>query len=129
MSDLFLIFNHQATSLQEADARRSLGATRIIDLPRDLKALWRQIPAELDGITEYLEPVMDWLGKHAKKGKYVLVQGDFGACFIMVDFAFKKGLIPVYSTSQREALDEYAEDGTIKTVHHFKHRIFRRYGV
>ena len=61
MPDLFLIFNHEITPLQEEDARRSLGFTRIIDLPPDLKILWRQIPPDLPEIFFYLEPVMEWL--------------------------------------------------------------------
>ena len=108
---LFLLLNHTFTGTQETDARQSLGVTRIVDLPGDLKALWRQIPAELSRIAEYLEPVMDWLGKHAGKGDYVLVQGDFGACYLLVNFAFKEGLTPVYSTTHREASDEQDGDG------------------
>jgi hypothetical protein len=45
----------------------------------------------------------------------------------MVNFAFEIGLIPVYSTTAREAVEEY-DDGTIKLVHHFRHQIFRKYG-
>jgi len=129
MSDLFLIFNHEITSLQEEDARENLGVTRIIDLPPDLKKLWSQVPPDLPEIFSYLEPVMEWLAGHAKQNDFVLIQGDFGACFIMVNFAFKRDLVPVYSTTRREAVEEYGEGGTIKMVHRFKHRKFRRYGV
>ena len=76
---LFLLFNHKITDEQAADARRSLGVEQIIDLPPDLKALWRQIPAELAELAEYLKPVTEWLGERTRKGDYVLVQGDFGS--------------------------------------------------
>ena len=129
MTTLFLIFNHEVTSLQEDDARKNLGVARIIDLPPDLKALWRQIPPDLPEIFSYLEPVMEWLAGHAQQDDFALIQGDFGACFIMVNFAFKKGLIPVYSTTRRDAAEEYDEDGTIRMTHRVQHHIFRKYEV
>ena len=86
---LYLLFNHELTQRQERDAERTLGADRIIDLPPDLKEKWRQVPPALPRIKDYLRPVMEWLGARAEKGDYVLIQGDFGACFIMVNFALE----------------------------------------
>ncbi|MBW1800291.1 MAG: hypothetical protein JRJ85_06125 [Deltaproteobacteria bacterium] len=126
---LFLLFNHRITTAQEADARKSLGVERIVDLPRDLKTLWCQIPAELEEIAEYLEPVTDWLGTYSRNGDYALIQGDFGACYIMVNFAFKKGLVPVYSTTRREVFEEQDGGGAVKMTHRFEHQIFRKYGL
>jgi hypothetical protein len=83
----------------------------------------------MPAISDYLKPVMQWLEENAAKSDYVLIHGDFGACFILVDFAFKKGLIPIYSTTHREAVEEQNPDGSVKIVHRFQHQIFRRYGV
>ncbi len=127
-TSLFLIFNHNITSLQETDARNSLGIQRIIDMPPDIKKLWRQIPSGLPKISSWLNPVKNWLASQAQKNDYLLVQGDFGACYIMANFAFKIGLLPIYSTTERKAVEEHGDDGTIKLVHHFKHQIFRKYG-
>lgn len=126
-TSLFLIFNHEITHAQESDARSSLGVKQIIGMPSDLKNLWRQIPPDLYEITNYLKPVKNWLAGQAKKNDYVLIQGDFGACFIMVNFVFKIGLIPVYSTTEREVAEEQRADGTVNLMHQFKHRIFRKY--
>ncbi len=123
-----MIFNHRITSLQGQDASQSLGVDRITDLPPDLKSMWQQIPPDLTGIGNYLKPIKEWLKGHTAKGDYVLIQGDFGACFMMVNFALEQGLIPVYSTTEREAVEEHGDDGSIKLTHRFKHRIFRRYG-
>ncbi|MBU4186046.1 MAG: CRISPR-associated protein Csx20 [Desulfobacteraceae bacterium] len=127
-SSLFLIFNHEITPVQESDARGSLGIQQIICLPPDLKTLWRQVPPDLAEISNYLEPVKNWLASAAEKNDYVLIQGDFGACFIMVNFAFEIGLIPIYSTTDREATEEYKQNGVVKLMHQFRHRIFRKYG-
>jgi len=125
---LFLLFNHQITPIQEADARIALGVDQIIDLPPDLHRLWRSVPPDLPEISAYLDPVKEWLAAHAAESDYLLIQGDFGACFIMVNFAFERGLIPIYSTTHREAVEEHGEDGSVKLKHVFKHRIFRKYG-
>ena len=98
-------------------------------MPPDLKALWRQIPPDLTEIDNYLEPVKTWLARQSAESDFVLIQGDFGACYIMVQFAFEKGLVPVYSTTRRKAVEEHGNDGSIKLVHQFKHQIFRKYGV
>ncbi|MCD6273904.1 MAG: hypothetical protein J7K30_13940 [Deltaproteobacteria bacterium] len=126
---LYLIFNHKITCKQEQDARESLGVDKIIELPPALDTIWRQIPPDLGLIKNYLKPVKDWLASHARKNDYLLIQGDFGACYIMANFAFKIGLIPIYSTTRREAVEEHDDDGTVKLTHHFRHRIFRKYGV
>ncbi len=126
---LYLLFNHEPTLLQEKDALASLGVGRIHNPPPELKAMWRRIPPDLPEIDGYLVPIKAWLKDHAAEGDYVLIQGDFGACFIMVNFAFVQDLIPVYSTTEREAVEEHGDDGTVKLIHQFKHHIFRLYGV
>ena len=126
---LYLIFNHQITIRQKQDAHDSLSIDKIIELPPLLVTLWRQIPPDLESIKNYLEPLKNWLASHAQKNDYILIQGDFGACYIMINFAFEIGLTPVYSTTKREAVEQHGDDGTIKLVHNFKHQIFRRYEV
>jgi len=128
LPDLYLIFNHKVTRLQEEDANLSLGITNIVELPEVLKEMWRNIPPLLPEIADYLQPVKLWLRSHAQANDFVLIEGDFGACYLMVRFAVENGLVPVYSTTFREAEEEYGEDGSVRLVHRFEHRIFRRYG-
>ena len=126
---LFLIFNHQLTPLQEEDVHASLGVHRIISPPSHLKDIWGTIPPDIPSLSSYLKPVQDWLSNQAKENDYVLIQGDFGACYIMANFAFEHGLIPIYSTTKREAKEEHNSDGSVHLVHRVEHVIFRRYGV
>lgn len=127
MTTLFLIFNHTFTTIQKEDALISLGVDRIVDMPDDYKKIWRTIPPDLKSIDEYLEPVQAWLRLNSKRGDFVLIQGDFGACYIMVNYAFKIGLIPLYSTTERKFKEEVLKDGSVRLTHQFRHRIFRRY--
>ncbi len=127
METLFLIFNHQITSTQEASARSALGVKNIVNLPAELQELWSNLPPELPEIKDYLKPIEAWLFAKARVGDYVLVQGDFGACYLMVNYALEHNLSPVYSTTQREVLEEEQPNGAVKVIHHFQHEIFRRY--
>jgi len=125
---LFLIFNHEITENQAMNAEKDLGITDIIDMPNNLKHIWNQIPAKEKHIARYLEPIKKWVMAHAGKDDFILVQGDFGATYLMVEFALKHGLIPVYSTTVRQAAEFTKPDGSLKTEHIFKHQLFRKYG-
>jgi hypothetical protein len=125
---MFLLFNHTITDAQIIDARKSLGVEKVIEIPNDLKVIWANIPPELECVCCYLEPVKTWLAMTAHAGDYALIQGDFGATYVAVRFAFKQGLIPVYSTTHREAEEEIQSDGSIRLVHRFEHYKFRKYG-
>ncbi|NDY71661.1 hypothetical protein DO021_08965 [Desulfobacter hydrogenophilus] len=124
---MFLVFNHLLTLEQETQAKDVWGVTSIITLPPGLKKIWEQIPADLDDISDIILPVEQWLEKEADKNDVVLVQGDFGATWHLVNFALRAQLIPVYSVTQRDALEDVQPDGSIKTTHVFKHRRFRLY--
>jgi hypothetical protein len=129
MTRLFLLFNHSITPTQESDALASLGVSKIVLPPAEIKALWCQIPPDLPEISTYLRPVRQWIETSASPGDYVLIQGDFGACCLMADFAFRQEIVPVYSTTHREMSETLDADGSICLTHRFDHRIFRRYGV
>lgn len=126
---LLLLFNHRFTPEQSAQARDELGVAEVIPLPPELQELWSQIPPDLPGITDYLAPLRDWLAQAARPGDYVLIQGDFGATYLMVRHALKNGLIPVYATTRREAHETVQSDGSVRLTHTFRFQQFRRYGV
>ena len=128
MKKMFLIFNHTLTQRQQKDAVDSLKVTEFIHLPNDLQQLWQRIPTSSEKIAPCLQPLEDWLLSHAQKGDYVLIQGDFGACYLMVKFAHNNGYIPVYSTTQREAIEMHDDDGSIHMQHIIKHCRYRQYG-
>jgi hypothetical protein len=128
MPTLFLLFNHQFTPAQHQAAREELGVRQVVSLPPRLQDLWGQMPPEVPALRDYLEPVRVWLAAAARPGDYVLVQGDFGATYLMVGWAREQGFIPVYATTSREAVEEHRPDGSVKMVHYFQHQRFRRYG-
>lgn len=127
MPAVFLLLNHELTSEQVADARTSLNVQKFISMPEIIKNRWANIPPDAEKLDEILEPVKAWLSGQAFTGDTILVQGDFGAVYSMVNFAFSKGLVPVYATTARESVEKVKEDGSIETVRVFRHRIFRKY--
>lgn len=127
MPDLHLIFNHRLTPAQKEAAAAQLGIRHIHPLPENLQAIWSQIPPDLPKLADYLEPVVKWLSDTASPMDYVLIQGDFGACCRMVAEAFRLELIPIYSTTRREAVEEHQADGTVALTHRFRHVTFRNY--
>jgi hypothetical protein len=125
---LLLIFNHTPSELQLGDARASLGVEKIAALPEYLAPFWDSVPPEADSINDHLKSIRQWVAEASSAGDYILIQGDFGATYLMVRFALEKGLIPIYSTTERVAAEEHKEDGSVTLTHHFRHVRFRKYG-
>ena len=128
MTTLFLLFNHALTDLQKVDAQNSLNVKNIENPPEDIRNLWSQIPADIENIFHFLSPVRQWLNKNAQAGDFILIQGDFGATYLMVEFALKNKLTPVYSTTARSVIEKDLENGHINIEHHFCHVRYRLYG-
>jgi hypothetical protein len=126
MPKMFLLFSHKLTEEQIRDAKENLKVSGFIYLPENLQKLWSNIPPDIENIGSYLTPIKEFLKQHAKEGDFILIQGDFGATYIMVNWAFKNGLIPVYATTKR-VVREINDNGKIITVREFKHCRFRRY--
>ena len=128
MTTIFLLFNHKLTPAQKEAAHTTLNVKQIANPSKDIRDLWSQIPADLANLFTYLTPVRQWLEKDAKSGDFLLVQGDFGATFLMVEFALKNHLRPIYSTTARIAIEKELDNGTIIIEHNFCHVRYREYG-
>ena len=69
------------------------------------------------------------MAEAASAGDYVLIQGDFGACYLMVNHVLDRECIPVYATTERQAKETRLEDGRVELTHTFQHVRFRQYGM
>lgn len=125
MPDLYLLFSHTLTSKQIEEAKTRLMIDNIIYLPAHLQKIWSNIPAE-ESIDKDISKFIKYLGENSKSGDYVLVEGDFGATFAVVDWCIVNSRIPIYATTARLAKSEGEGDFT-KMTHYFKHVMFRRY--
>jgi hypothetical protein len=121
---MYLFFSHKLTDAQIEDAKK-LGVDEFVYLPDDLQEKFSNVPPELENIKEYARDFEKFL-ENAKKGDYVLIQGDFGLTCHMVQYAKKKKLVPVYATTKRVSKD-LKKDGKIIKMSEFKHIKFRKY--
>ena len=69
--------------------------------------------------------VTNWLSS-AGKGDFLIVQGEFGTTFMIVDYALKKNLIPLHAVTKRVAKEQ--RNGEIVSRQYvFEHVCFRKY--
>lgn len=122
---MILLFSHQLSDEQKNDAIKSFKVDEFISLQQELQKLWSNFDADAQKLD--LVSFEEFLKSVAKEGDVVLIQGDFGATFSMVNFALNLGLIPIYATTKREVL-EVLEAGQSLKRSIFKHRRFREYG-
>ncbi len=128
MKKMFLLFSHNLTQIQIDDAKNNLDIEKFVSLSQDLQELWSNIPSDLIFIKEYLLPFRNFLKKNSNFGDVVLIQGDFGAVYQMVNFANDLGLKAVYATTTRVIEEIVIDEKTVKKSI-FEHRRFREYGI
>ena len=123
---MFLFFSHKLTKEQIKDAKENLGVNEFIYLPEDLQDKFSNVPPEIEDIKEYSKDFKEFLKNNAKKQDFVLIQGDFGVVFNLVEFCKENNLKAVYSTTKRIAKEQVI-DGKVVKVSEFKHIRFRSY--
>jgi hypothetical protein len=127
MRQVFLFFSHQLTKPQQDELINKFKVNKIVYLPEKLQNIWSNISPELPSIRCYLRDILSWLKQNSNPKDLVLVQGELGAVFLTVDFCKKVGLVPIYSTTKREAVEKRLPDGTVQTKRIFAHVRFREY--
>jgi len=128
MSKFLILFNHALKDEQELDAVDLLGVDEFCFPPVEISILWQAVPPERAELRPLLEPVFNWVDTEGDSGDYLLVQGDFGATWLVVEHARARGLKPVYATTRRITSEREKEDGSLEIVHWFQHVRFREYG-
>lgn len=126
MRNFVVLMSHDMSEIQKNDAYEKLKVTKIIEAPSEIKKIWGNINPISDLDTKFLEPVVLWISQSSKEEDYVLVQGEFGATFYIVDYCFKNNLIPVYATSLRR-VDEIRQGDRVITNRVFVHEGYRKY--
>lgn len=127
MRQVFLLFSHELTPAQRAELEKDFGVDKIISLPTNLQNIWSNIPPEPPTIKNYLKDIFNWLKEKSNPKDLVLVQGEFGAVYMTVDFCKKIDLVPIYATTKREIVKETLSDETVKVKRVFTHVRFREF--
>lgn len=109
MKKIVLLFSHKLTSLQEKELNTKWNCEQIIYMPQDLKEKWGNIDANTD-----LKSFKKYLKENLGKNDLVLIQGEWGATYKMVNYSKRKGYIPLYSSSKRDSTEFHEGDKVIK---------------
>ncbi|MFL1706743.1 CRISPR-associated protein Csx20 [Campylobacter sp. MOP7] len=123
MKTLFILMNHSLTKEQEKDAVENLNIDNFVVISDEN---WGNIDPSNKSILNSIESYKEKLKERSKAGDLLLVQGDFGATYAMVNFAKNIGLKPIYATTSR-IVTEQLENGRIVIRREFKHERFREY--
>ena len=126
MRKMLLLFSHELTAQQKSDAQLNWNVESFIYLPSSLQQIWSNIDPNLASVKTLLKPIESFVQEEANSGDMILVQGDFGASFLMVKFAKELEMVPVYATTKR-IIEEYEEDGRLVKKTFFEHQRFREY--
>ncbi|WP_455542955.1 CRISPR-associated protein Csx20 [Intestinibacter sp.] len=126
MKKFIVLMSHDMSELQKNDAYKNLEVDEIIEAPKKIKTIWANInpTSELD--IDRLNDVILWIKGISQKQDYILVQGEFGATFYIVDYCFKNNLVPVYATSVRR-VEETRNGNEVLTNRIFVHEGYRKY--
>lgn len=128
-SKLLILFSHSLTDSQKSDIQKNLRIkeSNIVQLPEDLKIKFSKVPPDLKSIKKFSGQFTEWIKRNAEAGDYVLIQGDYGVSFLLVDFCLKNRLVPLYATTERIQQEEKNPDGSVTIKKKFTHKLFRRY--
>lgn len=126
MKKFIVLMSHDMSDIQKNDAYENLKVAEIIEAPSEIKAIWGNVDPISDLDISKLDKVISWIKNISEKRDYILVQGEFGATFYIVDYCFKSDLIPVYATSIRR-VEETREGERVLTNRVFVHEGYRQY--
>lgn len=122
MKKICLLFSHILLEDQILELKNTFLCDEIIYLPRKLQELWSNVEDEKDCSQLFFE----FLKRNLKENDYVLIQGEWGLTYKMINFCKKNKFIPIYSFSKRVAHEEI-KNGVIQKTSYFKHIKFKEY--
>ncbi len=102
MKKMFLLFSHSLDLEQVIEVKKSLNASEFVFLPEELQELWEKIPNDLRTLRKYLYPFRKFLAENSNPNDLLLIQGDLGAVYHMVNFAKEIELLTLYPAASEE---------------------------
>ena len=128
MPSVLCLLNHDLTKRQSEELVEKYSAFQIMYPPDALKKTWASIPTNNEISGSELAEFTDWIIVNSKPGDYLVVQGEFGSTFYLVEFAFAHHLIPLHSVTKRIAREMRINE-VVRRTYIFEHIRFRRYAV
>jgi hypothetical protein len=96
-------------------------------MPINLALAWADIDPHGELNLSFASSVVAWVRAVAPVGSPVVVQGEAGMTFEVVNRLIVAGYVPVYATSERKVIETVLPDGSTETRRIFEHVQFRAY--
>ena len=127
MKKALIILNHNPTENQLNQLKEIFNVNEILYLPSKLKNFISNVPPDKPIPEEFLKNITDFIIKNLQKDDIIWIQTEYGITFYIVDFAFKVGFIPIYSTTERIYNEKKLDNEKVERKYLFKHVSFRKY--
>ena len=121
MKKIILLFSHTLTEPQVKELKENWNCDKIIYMPDELKNNWMNVADDVD-INQFKKFLLDNL----QKDDYVLIQGEWGLTYNMINFAKENNFIPLYAGTARK-VTEYKEGDKVIKNSVFSHTTFKKY--
>lgn len=119
---VFIFFSHKLLPVQEIELKNNYFCKEILQLPSNLRELWSNI----DENNDHFQLFKEFLEKNSKRGDYILIQGEWGITYKMVNYSKQIGLTPIYSFAKRRSKEIIQNNEVIK-ISYFEHIKFKKY--
>jgi DTW domain-containing protein YfiP len=127
MSNTLLLLSHSLTNAQILELEQRAPNASLLRLPETLQLLFSQFPPGSVFPSSQAETLWKWISDNSCENDLVVLQGEFGLVYFLVQMCHKTGRVPMYATSTREASEHHLSDGSVELVHTFRHQGFREY--
>lgn len=126
---MMLLFSHLLDEIQKKDAEKNMNVNEIIKLDEKNQIIWSNINPleETQEKNKNIDKIKSFVREKIEKNDYILIQGEWGYVFDMVNWAKQNGFIPIYSATNREYEEIENQDGSKKIIHTFKHIKYKSY--
>jgi len=125
MKKAFVLLNHTLTQNQIMELEKKYGVSQIIYPEKELSQKWSQIPATENFDLDTIQSILQWLS-FAQENDVLIIQGEFGSTFMIVDYSLKNKLVPVHAVTKRVS-KESREGEVVHREYIFEHVCFRKY--
>lgn len=120
------ILSHKLSDIQKQQLKQEWNVDEIEELNEELKFEWGSIDPSSKLDKKLIEKLKNEIEDKTEENDYVIVQGEWGMTFVIVNICFDLDRIPIYATTKR-IIKEIKEGQEIKIERIFRHIKFRKY--
>lgn len=122
------IISHKLLDSQVCELKKDWNVDNILELPEVLKKEWSNINTneELEKNLKIVNKFKKFILANTNQEDYVIVQGEWGMTFTVVNMCFELNRVPIYATTERKT-KETVIDGQVHSEKVFEHVRFRKY--